>query len=332
MTHIQGDIGWDVRINTFAALKEDGVRHASLTSDGGSLIEGWGIHDYIKANDLLDSITCYGMVASSATIIMAAVPKRIGSQNSKYVIHNPWTMQIGDAEKMQKTANELMSEQERLINFYVGVTGKDYDFIKNLMAEERALTATEALELGLITDILQPKMSDKAVTKTDLENSMQSIFDRIKNFLRVKNMVVQSTDGTELEFDSDVEQISQIAVGGGLKANGAPANGEFILADGTKVVAEAGKITEVAPADAGGNEEVEALKAELEAAKAELAEAQNKVGELTNSLTAANSEVVAIKNDLTTFKNKFSNYTPPANTPANGGDNHEPKKFSFKKK
>ncbi len=330
MTHLQGDIGWDVRINTFAELKDKGIRDASLTSDGGSLVEGWGIYDYIKSNDLLDSITCYGMVASSATIIMAAAPKRIGSPNSKYVIHNPWTMQIGDADKMQKTANELQTEQERLVNFYCDITGKDYDFIKNLMAEERALTATEALELGLITDILQPKMSDKAVTKTDLENSMQSIFNRIKNFLMVKNMVVQSTDGTELEFDEGVEQTSQIVVGGGLKAGGEPATGEYILADGTKVVAEAGVITEVVAADTDGGE-VEALKAELEAARAELAKAQNKVAEMQNHVSTAKSEVVAIQNELTSFKAKFTNYVPPVNEPAGQGG-AEPKIFSYKKK
>ena len=324
MIHLQGDIGSEanapISLIKLVSAYGSGQTAYSITSMGGSLYDGWAMHDFVRLNDGFESITGYGMVASAATIFMTAFKVRKGAPNSKYVIHNPQTIDAGDASKFLATSEELRIEEEKLINHYVSITGKSYEEIKNIMAEERLLTAQDALDLGLLTEIINfENMSEKSVTHKDLENSLDKLWGKITNFLKIKNMVVQSTDGTELEFDSDVEQPSQIAVGGGLKANGQPATGEFILADGTKVVAEGGKITEVTLAEEGGTEEVESLKAELEATKTQLTEAQNKVGELTNSIATAKNEVTAIKNELVTFKNKFSNYTPPANLPGNGG-------------
>ena len=327
MAHLQGDIGWEININAVINATLNGERSLSISSNGGSLYEGWGIHDYIKANDIVDSIVCYGMVASSATIVMAAAKNRIGSPNSQYVIHNPWTMAVGDAERMAKVAGELQADQERLINFYVGLTGKEYDYIKNLLAEERPLTANEALELGLITEIINfENMADEKKMTEALNKFETSLLSKIQNLFKgsgVKNMVVQSTSGEELEFDAGVETSEQIVVGGGLKSNGEPANGEFVLADGTKVKAENGIITEVTPKPLGGEDaEMDALKTELEATKAQLTEAQNKLAtelskaeNLTKELNTARNAIGEIQNEFKDFKNQFVDEKIPGNIP-----------------
>lgn len=338
MVHFQGDIGYEITIASMIKALEGGERTASLSSFGGSLLEGWGIHDYLKANNSLDSITCFGMVASSATIIMAAVENRIASPNSRFVIHNPWSMAIGDGDRMAKVAAELNTERDRLVDFYAQLTGKEHDYIKNIMAEERELTATEALELGLITEILNFDDMTKQVTKEDLDKFENSLISKFKNLFKgsnIKNMVVQSTDGTELEFDAGVETTEQIEVGGGLKAGGQPATGEFILPDGTKVTADTGVITAVEKT--GGEEDVEALKQKLADAEAKLAEVQNsyKAEQVKNvalnaEITTAKAAITEVQNDFTAFKNQFSDGKIPGNVPPVGGDAQT--KFTYKRK
>lgn len=328
MVHLQGDIGWDITLSKTIDLLKDGDRDITMMSFGGSLIEGWAIHDYVKLNKSVDSITAFGMIASSATIIMMASPIRNATPNSKFVIHNPWTMEIGDAAKLEKTASELKAEEDRLINFYADSLGKDYDTIKSLMAENRELTADEALELGLITDIIKFENMAEQVTKKDLETFENSFFAKIKNFFNPKNMVVQSTDGTELEFESGVESSDQIAVGQTLKAGGQPASGTFVLVDGVTVVADNGTITEVTPKEPEGDE-MEALKKENEELKATVSELQNKVTELVSINDASKQLVEGLQNDFTAFKNRFSDDVPPGNTPTSQKKEEEKKKFSY---
>lgn len=338
MVHLQGEIGYEITIDSVAKALSGEDRSISLSSYGGSLIEGWGIYDYIKANNSVDSITCFGMVASSATIIMAAVPNRIASPNSRFVIHNPWSMAIGDGDRMAKVAAELNTERDRLVDFYAQLIGKEHDYIKNIMAEERELTATEALELGLITEILNFDDMTKQVTKEDLDKFENSLLSKFKNLFKgsqIKSMVVQSTDGTELEFDEAVESTEQIAEGQGLKAGGQPATGEFILPDGTKVTADTGVITAVEKT--GGEEDVEALKQKLADAEAKLAEVQNsyaieqkKAADLRKEIIVAKNAIAEVQNDFTAFKNQFSDGGVPSNKPTTG--TAEPKKFSYKRK
>lgn len=332
MIHLQGDIGWDITLaSTIEALK-DGDRDLTMLSFGGSLIEGWGIHDYLKTNNSIDTFTAFGMVASSATIIMLAANKRIASPNAKFVIHNPWTMEVGDAKRFEQTAKELREEENRLINFYSNATGKTCDEIKTRMDLNTAMDANEALEYGLITDIINfENMSTEKLNKEveDKFNKIEQMFNSIKNFFNPKNMVVQSTDGTELEFDSGVDTVEQIAVGQGLKAGGQPASGTFILSDGTTVKAEGGVITEVISPNAN-NDEMDKLKEENDKLSNEVTALQNKVKEFEAKETEFKNQLTAIKNEFSSFKNQFSNDTPPANTPPVNND--QPKKFTFKRK
>ena len=328
MVHLEGDIGFEITLKSTIEALKCGDKDVTLMSYGGSLIEGWGIHDYLKLNGSVESFTAYGMVASSATIIMLSAPVRKAAPNSQFVIHNPWTIQVGDASRFERVANELRSEEHRLIQFYSDATGKDFDTIKNLMNENRSITASEALELGLITEILNFETMEN-VTKKDLETFENSFFQKIKNFFNPKNMVVQSTDGTELEFEQSVETTEQIAVGQTLKAGGSPATGTFVLVDGTEVTADNGVITDVKPKAADEPDEMEALKTENETLKTQIAELQNKI-----QVTEANASkmITELQNDFTAFKNKFSNEVIPANTPPKPVEQGVKGKFSFTKK
>jgi ATP-dependent Clp protease protease subunit len=186
MVHLDGIIGNEINLDSIAAITNNGDRELSLTTVGGSLLYGKGMYDYATANNSFDTIHCFGIVASAGTIFLLAAKNRIASPNAKFLIHPPTGRAEGDAREMQKTATLLSDEENWLVAFYVEKLGKDEAFIKNLMLQNKVLNASEARELGLITEILNFEPMEN-VTKKDLETFENSFFQKIKNFFNPKN-------------------------------------------------------------------------------------------------------------------------------------------------
>lgn len=338
MVHFDGEIGKNLTVDRIAEIMSIKQRDISLSTVGGNIFAGKGMYDFAIANQSIDSITCYGIVASAGTIFLLSAEKRLSSPNTKFLIHPPTGAASGNAKEVGEVAAALAEEEAWLIDFYSEKLNKSKEDIAAIVAQNRLIDATEALELGLITEILNFDDMTKQVTKEDLDKFENSLISKFKNLFKgsnIKNMVVQSTDGTELEFDAGVETTEQIEVGGGLKVGGQPATGEFILPDGTKVTADTGVITAVEKT--GGEEDVEALKQKLADAEAKLAEVQNsyKAEQVKNvalnaEITTAKAAITEVQNDFTAFKNQFSDGKIPGNVPPVGEDAQT--KFTYKRK
>ncbi len=64
------------------------------------------------------------------------------------MIHNPWTVSLGDAREMRKTAEVLDKIGGSLVGIYAARTGESREEIQRLMDEESWFDATEAEEIG----------------------------------------------------------------------------------------------------------------------------------------------------------------------------------------
>ena len=351
---LQGEIGYDITLTDF-----QGQESVLINSVGGSLFEGLAMYDYVKGSDI--DVGIIGVCASAATLPLIASNKPWGTPNSRYLIHNPWNMEIGDADAMEKTAKDLRAEQERALQLYVTHLNGSKEELQALMNEERIIDADEALQLGLIKEIKninqeseQPEGSDIKNLFTNfkmqidmqeqdkeklsgIESKLDKLAASIKSLFSPKNVMVSDTNGNELEFpEADTEE--QIATGQPVNVNGEPGQtNDYVKQDGTTYVVTDGVLTEIREPAEEGNEEVEALKAENERLAAELAEIQNSLttvegerDEIKNSLTEVNTQFEAVQNDFTEFKNKFSDEKPKVNVPENKKE-EEKKKFSYKK-
>ena len=147
-------------------------------------------------------------------------------------------------------------------------------------------------------------------------------------------MVKQDVNGVEIDFGSEVQTPEQIVVGVKATVNGEPAEGEYVLEDGTIYSFKAGVLEEIKAPETKPNEEMEALKSENEQLKAEV---QNKIAEnakLKNEFDAFKNEAETKFNDVndkfTKFKNQFSTQEPIVNNTAST----EPVKkgFTYNKK
>ncbi len=304
-----GIIGKDLTINNITEFIVD--RKLLISSQGGSLFEGWAIHDLIKGK--VDEVGVVGVCASAATIIMLAAPIRWGTPNSRYLIHNPYTDVSGDAAMMQKTADDLMNEQKILLSKYTEITGINSDRLQAVMSNEIYLTPEEALSINLI-NLIKPEIMDlKEVTEK--MGTFEKLLSKIKNYI-IKNIIKQDVNGNELDF-GDITDDSQIVIGVMATVNGTPANGKYTLADGTIYVFEAGKLTEIMPPIEDKTKE---LTAENETLKSENTALKSEIENLKNSHNAfkaeTQKEITNISNEFQAFKKAFSKGTVDANKPA----------------
>lgn len=237
---------------------DDNQIEVRLHCDGGSVTEGWAMYDRLRATG--KEITCIveGNAASMATVILMAAPKerRKAYENAHILVHNPWAcvMTAADADDMQKIANDLKAEQERLVNLYVERCGVDRDTIQSLMDEDKFITAAEAKELGIIGEIIPP-ISAKVRTTTNPNNMNEvnvkaSLLDRMLAKLGFKTLdEAASLDIKALELSTADGQTLTIEREEGQPQVGDAANpdGEWLMPDGTTIVVENGVITDIKP-------------------------------------------------------------------------------------
>lgn len=126
-----------------------------VNSFGGSALEGLLIYNYLKGSgkEIETHIPTYAM--SAGTIIAAAGDHVSMSNHGYYMIHNPWSVSMGDSNDMKATAEILSKIENDLVSIYVKKTGIDADEIREMMKNETWLTSEEALEMGFVDELTE---------------------------------------------------------------------------------------------------------------------------------------------------------------------------------
>lgn len=92
------------------ALKSLGdVKNINLhiNSPGGSVFEGIAIYNMLKQNPAHVNVYVDGLAASIASVIAMSGDAIFMPSNAMMMIHNPWTMAVGNAEELRKQADGL---------------------------------------------------------------------------------------------------------------------------------------------------------------------------------------------------------------------------------
>ena len=142
-------------------LAADGVSELNVHIDsyGGEISEGWAIYNTLK--DWPGQVNTYadGFVASAAVYPFIAGKKRYANPMSAFYLHQSWTKAQGNADDLRKAADDI--EKLNAIGLEAfAAAGMDKAKILELERDETWLTAAEALELGLATEIID--RSDEA--------------------------------------------------------------------------------------------------------------------------------------------------------------------------
>ncbi|WP_417536109.1 head maturation protease, ClpP-related [Methylophaga sp.] len=122
-----------------------------INSPGGSVFEGMAIYNAFADHKANITTQVDSLAASMASIIALAGNERLIYRNAQYMIHNPWTIMIGDHRDLYKEAEFLETIRDQLAEIYVNVSGKKLADIQQMMDEETWLTGAKAVEAGFMT-------------------------------------------------------------------------------------------------------------------------------------------------------------------------------------
>lgn len=309
----------DEFVNSIPA--DDNEIEIRLHCDGGSVLEGWAIYDKLRATGKDISAIVEGNAASMATVILMAAPKerRRAYASAQILVHNPWVYgwSVGDnvtADELQKAADSLRAQQDKILDLYVERCGCDRDEMQALMDEDKFIGVNRAKELGLIGDIIAPASaksrgamfnnnSNTAMAKKEDEQKVEvkaSLLDKVLAKLGIKSieevamgMDLSTADGNTLTVERE-EGEPQV----GDKAS---PDGTFVMPDGKTIVVEGGVITDIKTDsnEEGGDEGGEGSDEEKQIAdlQQKVSDLEAEVEELKKQLEDANAKAKT-KEDL----------------------------------
>ena len=132
-----------------------------LNSPGGEVNSGFAIYDTLRFIKSDVRIITTGLCASIATIINLGAPKkhRYTMPNGRFLIHQPLIGgQIqGQASDLEITAREIIKTRKRLNELIAEECGQPIEKVEEDTTRDYWMTATEAVEYGLVTKIVEKK-------------------------------------------------------------------------------------------------------------------------------------------------------------------------------
>ena len=127
-----------------------------INSPGGNITSGMAIYDtinYIKSDV---STICVGMAASMASVLLSSGKKgkRYILPNAEVMIHQPLGGVKGQATEIKIVADRIIYLRNKLNKILAEKTGKNIKEIEKDTERDYYLNASDALEYGLVDNIL----------------------------------------------------------------------------------------------------------------------------------------------------------------------------------
>ncbi len=132
-----------------------------INSPGGSVTAGLAVLDtmaYIKPDV---STLCIGQAMSMGAVLLAAgaAEKRFALPNSRIMLHQPHGALQGAASDIEIHAREIIRLRERIINLLASYTSQPVEKLNADADRDFVLTAEEAVEYGLVDQVIESRKS-----------------------------------------------------------------------------------------------------------------------------------------------------------------------------
>lgn len=189
--HIDGEIVseklWDSDVSATDfrdSLKELGpvkTINMSINSPGGSVFDGIAIYNMLKKNPATVNVTVEGLAASIASVIAMAGDTLTMDTGSMLMIHNPFTMAVGNASELREMADTLDQIRESSVDIYHEKTGIDKEAIKSVMDNETWLTADEAITAGWAD-----QKNERPAVMQSISQRYSDMYEHVPEFLNAQ--------------------------------------------------------------------------------------------------------------------------------------------------
>lgn len=177
--------------------KHTGNITVRINSPGGDVFAGVSIMNMLKDREGDVTIIVDGIAASIASVIAMAGDKVIMNTGSMMMIHNAWSMAVGDSQELRKVADTLDKIGESIMDVYATRTGLTTEQLKTMLNEETWMTAEEAVELGFADEAVEGK------TKlSNLVKNLMNLNQEVNNAVAAPAMSIR----TKLKNEQEVEE------------------------------------------------------------------------------------------------------------------------------
>lgn len=204
------------------ALSEQSGKNISLWIDswGGDVFAAAGMYNAIKNHNGKVTAKVDGKAVSAASVIAMAADEILMSPVSVMMIHNPWSVAVGEAKDMRHAADVLDVVKNTIVNAYQQKTNLSRDEISSLMDEETWMSAQIAKDKGFADGILFDNATEEpnsvknafSFSRLAIQNSadaaMQKFFERWKTIENHK--VNQNSHAEESEQEVDIKNLEDL--------------------------------------------------------------------------------------------------------------------------
>lgn len=145
-----------------------------INSPGGEVFDGWAIYQAIRNHPAFVTTQVDALAASTASVIAMAGNKIVAAKPSDIMIHDPWSIMIGQASDFRAEADLLDKLGDQIAGVYADRAGGTVAEWRDRMLGELWLTQDEAVDMGLVDEVLgQPATVEDRYDR--------SIFDLFRN-------------------------------------------------------------------------------------------------------------------------------------------------------
>ncbi len=175
-----------------------------INSGGGVVMDGYSIYNAILKSKTKVDTYCVGIAASIAAVIFQAGRKRIMSDYSLLMYHNPYGGTSKELAKMRDSLSVMIAER----------TGKSQEEVLKIMDRTTWISASESLMAGFCDEVensnsINVKRSAKAMALWDagavVVNSI--IKPKNKSMQKVTNKLGLNADASEESIVSELNSI-----------------------------------------------------------------------------------------------------------------------------
>jgi len=159
-----------------------------INSPGGAVFDGLAIYNILRRHDALVHVFVDGLAASAASIIAMAGDQITMGIGTQLMIHNPWSVQVGDSNDMRAAADTLDVIREGMLDAYEERTGLEREELLRMVDAETWLGPAVAVEKGFADDIVprrdmpdEEEDDDEDETNNKNASVWQAVFASFKN-------------------------------------------------------------------------------------------------------------------------------------------------------
>lgn len=134
-----------------------------INSPGGSVSDGLAIIDTMNYINAKVSTICMGTCASMGAMILSQGEKgkRFILPNGEVMVHQPLGGTRGQATDIEIYTQNMLKTKAKMTEMLVEATGQPVEKLKVDMERDHWLNAQEALEYGIVDNVIRRKTEDK---------------------------------------------------------------------------------------------------------------------------------------------------------------------------